>query len=148
MRDISIDLRERLEAAEKAKSDIDAEYRQRVASLETEITAIRSLLDIEAKRSGRRSIAAPAPAMPIKEFMIATITESGPKTKTELRDIADRAGYFAAGENPGRTTHGHTLSLVRQGRLTVKDDKYHLPSPDTAGHEKGPEAATSEPSLV
>lgn len=143
MRDIRSDLKERLEIAENSRGEVEADYkaaikaaedrfRQRTAIVEREIAAIRSLLDIETRRSGSTADTAVSPSLPIKEFFVNVVRGSGPTTKPQLRDLADAAGYFKSGENPGRTTHGHVQSLVRQGVLIKKGDTYGLP-PDTAG---------------
>jgi len=157
MRDISPDLLERLKLAEQAKQgledeyqaerrEIEAKYRHKRASLDAEVGAIQSLLDIESRRRGEEGKAATnsAPALPIKDFLVKIVRDVGPLSKSELRDMATNAGYFQKGENPGRSTHAQILFLVRAGRLFSVDGKLKVP-PQVAGEREDPTTAGSLP---
>lgn len=144
MRDIQLDLKERLQFAESEKARLETEfqaemkavdlrYKGKTLGLMAEIEAIKSLLDIETRRtSGNQGHPAPAPVLPIKDFIIKVVRENRAKTKHEIRDLANEAGYFRKGESPGRATHGQILQLTRSGRLREKGETYAI-GPDVLG---------------
>jgi hypothetical protein len=128
MRDITTDLKERLTAAELHKTRLNAEfeterralegrYRQRVAAIESEVVALKSLLDIETRRLRGDGRKASGPSLPIGDFFVQTLLTAGPKTKEELRDLAIQAGYFHEGDVPGRSSHATIINLLRSGKV-------------------------------
>lgn len=153
MRDIQSDLRERLELAESERANVAAayeaerqslegKYKPKLASAEAEITAIKSLLDIEARRAGSHAPFA-LPTLPIKDFLVKAVRDNGPLAKEQLRDLATEAGYFHTDESPGRVTHGVVLSLTRSRQLIKNEDgTFHLP-PEVAGKGQNGVSATA-----
>lgn len=152
MRDILPDLRERLERAEGQRAQMRAaydsellrlqkEFKQSTAILDSEVSAIQALLDIEVRRAGGPVSSAPKPTLPIQDFLVKAVDEGVSLGKEQLRDLADQAGYFGNGESPGRVTHAQLVNLVRSGRLLWKDNKYTVP-PKTAGEKEGGPAST------
>ena len=53
------------------------------------------------------------------------LAERGAKSKDELRDLAQAAGYFPEGEG-GRSLHATLVNIVRSGRAIEQDGVYSM----------------------
>jgi DNA gyrase/topoisomerase IV subunit A len=150
MEDIRSELRERLKDVQTrldeekehygaARRTLDAEHANNMEKL----TALRAALItvFESENVGER---APDRTLPrlnlsLKDYFLTVLHTRGPMTKDELKDAAERAGYFDAA-TAGRATHTTLLNLSSSGRLNrLSDGRYAWPAP-----EKN-EAPTSEP---
>ncbi|CAN5499126.1 hypothetical protein BH10PSE7_BH10PSE7_44720 [soil metagenome] len=149
MRDISADLHERLREAESSRQNlqaqfeterqaVEARFKQNLAALDSEVTILQGMIDIEDRRRGepikRKRM---SPTLPIKDFLVKIAKERGPVSKGMIRDLTAEAGYFQSGENPGRSTHGHLMQLLRAGKLIQDEKKSFRTPPETAGHSQG-----------
>ena len=155
VRDIRDDLLERLNAIEAemaaARTEYDAERRvleANFAALFEDIhdrqIAISRILDLEARRMGepskRRAPSASAPfRLPLLDYILNFVA-GHKKSKDEIKEAVDRAGY----EGAGRTVHTTLLNMVRAGKLHVQDDLYEIANlgvlflPATASNEEDP----------
>jgi hypothetical protein len=63
------------------------------------------------------------PKLPLVDFLITKLHSEGPLTKEALREQAELAGYFAAGDAaPGRTLHLTLTNLATAGRIEKLED--------------------------
>lgn len=138
LRDIRKDLRERISLIEQAidrdTRDFEAKQKQaldafqaRIQDAKVALAGYARMLQIEERRAqsmlpeALRGTTVPspppvAPKTPLADFMCSTMAQTGVKTKDELRDLAQGAGYFGTGEG-GRTIHATLVNLVRGGRV-------------------------------
>lgn len=120
MRDIRQDLHERLAAAKKNRAGIQSELEE----LDAEANLLSRLLEMEDARA-RTGSALKAlkivPVLPIADFFVEVIKER-PRTKDELRELAQAKGYFAESDSPGRAVHLTLVNMVRAGRIRERED--------------------------
>jgi hypothetical protein len=150
LRDIRKDLRERIsliqQAIDKDTRDFEAKQKQLLDAFQTRVQDAKvalagyvRLLEIEERRAQSMLPAAVAgtappppthtPKSPLADFLCSAMAQTGVKTKEELRDLAQGAGYFGAGEG-GRTIHATIVNLVRGGRVReLPDGKYAVRLP-------------------
>jgi hypothetical protein len=139
-RDVREDLTARLDAldgrlharqaqAERDKKAIDDKLREDTAAINAERAVVKSMLEIENRRFGEPTPA--APKAPLDDFIVDTVKNYGPKEKEELAEMATKAGYFRDGKSPGRAVH-LTLVNVLKGRrvVMVGPNKYAAPQTD------------------
>lgn len=117
MRDIRTDLKERLTAAETKRAQLRAE----LGSLDAEVSAVMSLMEIEDQRTTEgNGQPRKRPLPPLEEF-ITNQVRARASTKADLKVAAQTAGY----DVNGRNIHGHLLKLVRNGAVKkMGDDTY------------------------
>ena len=143
VRDIRDDLIERLEAANSematARTQYDLERRVLEAnfsslfeSISNKQRALETLLGTEAREFGEQPVRrAPAPTamrLPLADFSVNCVGGvSGSKSKDEIKDLVERAGYVSEHESAGRMVHTTLLNLVRSGRLKQFGDEYASP---------------------
>jgi hypothetical protein len=138
LRDITGDLKERLSFVEEQGKAENVEYERdrkilderhaaKIAELNTEWQSLQRALQAELRRLGKAidETQPPAPTLSLDDFFVQTVERFGMATKTNLRDEARHAGYFAGGESGGRKTHVILLNIVRAGRIReVAPDTY------------------------
>ena len=149
MRDIRNDIKERLDEATARRTKIVAEFEQQqqalvmrrtsaLSGLEREIATLQNLFDIESRRMGPTvtgpGVPAHQPTLPLADFIVNTTIQTGPRTKDELRALAERAGYFPEGIG-GRTIHATTMNLLRANKLAEDEHGRFAPPrvPETIG---------------
>ncbi len=138
VRDIREDLAERLRAIDAemaaarteydvARRTLDSEYAVLFEDMSDRQRAVSRILDAESQRMGdapqRRAPSPPTMKLPLSDYIIHLIGE-GNKSKDDIRDAVDRAGY----EGAGRTVHTTLLNLVRANRIIEYDGAYRLPN--------------------
>jgi hypothetical protein len=138
VRDIRKDLQERISATEaemvaearafqREVEVLQAKFRIKADEKQAFLNGLRRLLDNEERAfanggSGSNPVAdLVRPNMPLADFILQEMAERGPKTKEELRDAAQLAGYFRPGDG-GRAVHATIVNLTRVGRAIVLDD--------------------------
>lgn len=140
LRDIRGDLKQRLlmldqliakqqRDFEKQREDLEKDNKIKVEHIKSMYAGIQRLLDIEEKMaskamenaSGRPSFEPVQPKTPLADFLCLSLAEDGPRSKDDLREVAQKAGYFGAGEG-GRAIHATLVNLVRANRVVVRDD--------------------------
>lgn len=130
IRDIRPDLRDRLAVVEKQGNAQNAEYeskrkaledehKAKIAVLEEEWRALKQMIEVENRRYGDAGDSAQSftSTMSLDDFFVATVEKFGTASKKNLRDEAERAGYFRGAESAGRVTHTTLMNIVRGGRL-------------------------------
>lgn len=143
---------ERLNAefADRAEK-LEKERKSRIDQAKTVLSNYRRLLDLEnlvtehvqadlaAKGETRKptteeiqSVASKMPIpearAPLAEFFVTQLRERGPKSKEELRSLAEAAGYFQKGEG-GRSTHATLVNIVRNRTVIDQGDgTYRAPA--------------------
>ena len=143
MRDIRNDLRERLAnvngryADEMVKYDDEIQrlhesHREVLDSLDRERAALQQMLELEESREGAPLSISADPPKPFRvslaDFLITKIYAHGPLSKDEIREQADRAGYFD--ELDGRTFHTTLMNITKGGKLQrLADGRYAHPRP-------------------
>jgi hypothetical protein len=140
VRDIREDLLERIKATEtEMVSDaqlfqhevkqLEIAFRRRAEEKQGILNGLRRLLDSEQRAfaAGGDDRVQPnalsnlvRPNMPLADFLLQEMAERGPKSKEELRDAAQEAGYFKPGDG-GRAVHATVVNLLRVGRAIVLD---------------------------
>ena len=138
LRDIREDLRARVLLIEKdiesetaifnrqQKELVDA-FRTKIEDAKIALAGYRRLLDLENRRvhdmTGQpEQPEQPATAKaPLVDFLCAAMADRGAKSKDELRDLAQAAGYFGPGDG-GRAIHATMVNLVRGGRVRELSD--------------------------
>lgn len=131
MRDIRQDIHERLAADKKTRTTIQSELEK----LDAKIDLLSRLLEVEEARI-RTTSAVKAlkivPALPVSDFFVEVIKER-PRTKDELRELAQAKGYFAESDSPGRAVHLTLVNMVRAGRIREKENgKYREAAKESA----------------
>lgn len=141
LRDITADLKERLEMLEaqgkaenveyeRARKSLEDRHNAKLAELEDEWNSIHRLLSAEMRRLGktgdsRSAATAAVPALSLDDFFVNTVEKFGMASKENLRNEAFVAGYFADGESSGRRIHATIMNIVRAGRIRqVSPDTY------------------------
>jgi hypothetical protein len=119
-RDIRADLKERLQANVRERDELKSQYELRYKVLEDEAKHLSALLAIEDKRYDNKDYVERRQGS-VADFFMAELSQ-GPKSKTELRRAAERAGYFADTDAAGRTTHVTLINFVRSGRVTKSEE--------------------------
>jgi len=155
MRDIRIDLRERLSALNESylcemsgydekREALEQEHRNKISTLERERVATEQMLTIEEQRHGALPLAAASKAMghlvALPDFLITKVFSHGPMDKDQLRAEAALAGY----EN-GRKFHTTLMNITNGGKLVLAGDgRYAFPHRSTSLFEPG-ESNESQP---
>ncbi len=99
------------------RSALEAKFNKAFVEVKEELVALETLLRLEERKSGQEQTAdSSAPRLPLAEFFLTALHAHGALSKDDLRDQAERAGYFADGEGSGRTVHVTLLNLCRTGR--------------------------------
>ncbi|GKQ49946.1 hypothetical protein [Bradyrhizobium sp. Ce-3] len=143
LRDITGDLEQRLAMIgeqrkaerthyESERKALEATHEAKMAELRLEWDGINRALQLELRRLGRTAdsapaASAPAPAMSLDDFFVATVEKLGAASKNNLRDEAAHAGYFPQGEG-GRATHATLMNIVRSGRIRQVDSDVYAPA--------------------
>ena len=65
--------------------------------------------------------------LPLQDFIVNSIATTGKKSKEDIRDLVEKAGYVSEGETAGRMVHTTLLNLERASRLKVEDGYYTAP---------------------
>lgn len=154
-RDIRGDLRARIKSLEetsereqaefiKKQEEATAEHRKSMDAIKGALAGYRRMLELEESLAEHNmldtenkmgpslaevKIPVPASRIPLYEFFIAELKEKGPLSKDELREAAQRAGYFSAGDGGGRATHATLANITRSKRVVVGDDGKFSVSP-------------------
>jgi hypothetical protein len=154
MTDFFDELLERYRAAKAQASAIKAEYDAQRVALEArfnealreanaESDALETLLRIE-ERTSERKLLPPKKKeerLSLADFFLTALHAHGRMSKDELRDQAERAGYFESGDSGGRATHATLLNLTRHGRIVeIEPGTYnHLLAEISANESSGNE---------
>lgn len=113
MRDIREDIRERLALVERKIADF-----QRALQQQEEIKAsYERILALEEARAGFRAlnVTQGETKPPVADFIIGLL-RGRPRTKDELTQQAEQAGYYADG-SVGRAVHMALVNMERSGRI-------------------------------
>lgn len=124
VRDIRDDLRDRLASIEEQ----EAQMAEALKRLGEQKAHYRRILEIEEGRYPLPGLLPndPDTALPLAEFLIEAL-RTRPRTKEELREMAEQAGYFSDTDFPGRSIHATLTNLQRSSRVRVgRDEKYHV----------------------
>jgi hypothetical protein len=100
------------------RSALESKFNKAFAQVKEEYLALETLLRLEEQKSGREATAGNyASRLPLAEFFLTALHAHGALSKDELRDQAERAGYFGDLDGgSGRTIHATLLNLCRTGR--------------------------------
>jgi hypothetical protein len=144
LRDICADIRARVtmledvmrkeeERFQKEQEKAATEHKERMDGFKDALRGYRNMLVLEEafaklKMSSTTEdrigpmpevkIPLPVQRAPLAEFFIAQIKEKGPRSKEELRQAAQAAGYFE-NDGGGRATHVTLANITRSRRLTL-----------------------------
>ncbi len=147
MRDIRDDLRERLkildvrlaeetERYSAVRRELEADHMHKLEVIKAQSDAIITLLNAENESNGfpiEPVQSLPGMRLPLKDYFLTLTYTRGPLTKDDLRDAANRAGYFDDDASAGRVTHATIMNLVSSGRLVrLSDGGYAKPESLTA----------------
>jgi hypothetical protein len=123
MRDIRSDLQERLTANAERRLAIKTRFDAEMRAIDNEDSNLKSLLAIEERRltavgalTRTSTQAIEINAIPLADFFVMQM-QGTPRTKDELRQMGQDAGYFKGEESPARVTHTTLLNIVRVGRI-------------------------------
>ncbi len=136
MRDIRNDLQERAKFIEEQISAACAHFEKmieqfqierdgRVAELKSELAAVGRLLEAEQRRMGGAQPRpnAPQPAqLSLADFLVRKLSETGPMSKDDLRNLAMKEGYFADAESAARGVHATLMDILRGERIRQLPD--------------------------
>ena len=78
--------------------------------------------------------AAPPPTSPqlsLADFFVRKLTEIGPMSKDDLRNLAIKEGYFPDAESAGQRVDATLLDIVREDRIRRLADETFVSSPQT-----------------
>jgi hypothetical protein len=119
LRDIRVDLKDRLRAAIEKSALLDAQLQD----ARSEVRALEQLLEVEERRHQLSQQARPRqPVEPLAEFIEGALQQQA-MTKEELRDYAERAGYAV----DGRSIHATLVNLMRTNRVIETEEGYAVP---------------------
>lgn len=96
---------------------LHARFNKAFADAKEEFLALETILRLEEKKNGVQSDEGSTQRLPLAEFFLTALHANGPLSKDDLRDQAERVGYFADGDPSGRTVHVTLLNLCRAGRV-------------------------------
>lgn len=124
MRDIRDDLQERVEAAEKKRDDLLAQAKEQ----EELIATLKRVLELEEAPAsrGRPSnghAAAKPPEVSASEYILQLVRQR-PRTKEEIRDLVEEAGYYPEAEAIGRAVHFTIVNMTHSGKLRESHGRY------------------------
>src|SRR5262249_34498803 len=140
-RDLRPDIRARLEANSLKTQAVDRECEQQIQATRRKYEALAkdllderdvlaAMLQAEKKRLGGTATVQPTePLPPIGDFFLDTIKKQGPKSKAQLRQMAQDVGYFPNEESGGRATHITLENFLRSGRI-LRDEHGNLCLPE------------------
>jgi hypothetical protein len=93
-------------------------FKGKIEALKVEAAGLNRLLEVENQRLGEQATSAAAATKPsLPDFMSTVLHERGPKSKEELREMAQQAGYFANSDGGGRAIHATLVNMMRAGRV-------------------------------
>jgi hypothetical protein len=118
MRDIRDDLRERLAVAEAERAKLTAS----LSSLDAEIRAVMSLMEIEDHRQIEGSSPVKRTATATLQDFILSRTQTKGMSKEHLRSAAQAEGY----DIDGRNIHATVTNMLRSGTLKKLPDGSYL----------------------
>ena len=140
MRDIRNDLQDRVDLIEEQISAAHAQFEgrleqlkserdARLAELKAELTAVATLVDCEHRRLGDLATeqTVEAQSLPLADFFVRKLSESGPLSKEDLRVLAVKEGYFDDSEIAGRGAHATLVTIVKEGRIRQLPDGTFAP---------------------
>ena len=141
MRDIRGDLRERLEsvtarieaeneAYSSERRRLEAEHAKKSGELTERRNALLLLINSETEGQsldGDRELPPLPNTLSLKDFFLTKVRQQT-MNKEDLKDAAERVGYFKDGELPGRVTHTTLLNLVSSHQLKITPDGLYATS--------------------
>ena len=107
----------------------DEQFKVETQQLQEERELVSKLLDIENRRNPDEIPESPTPphfaqVTGIADFIVTALRATGPKTKSQLCDMAIDAGYRAN----GRIIHATVLNVMRGGRIAeLQDGVFGIP---------------------
>jgi hypothetical protein len=139
MRDIRSDLRERLEdvtarleaeneAYSSERRRLEVEHAKKLDELAHRRNALLLLINGETEdeaSGGDRAFPSLSETLSLKDFFLTKVRERATMNKEDLKDAAERAGYFKDCEAPGRVTHTTLLNLVSSRQLKITPDGFY-----------------------
>jgi predicted phage gp36 major capsid-like protein len=144
MRDIRNDLKDRANHIEEQINAAQADFERRleqqlerlkserdakIAELKDELSAVVTLIDCEQRRLSGGMPAQPAEVqpLPLADFFLRRLSESGPLSNEDLRALAVKEGYFADSEIAARGVQAILLNIVKGGRIRQLPDGTFAP---------------------
>jgi hypothetical protein len=141
MRDIRNDLQDRVKFIEEQINAASAQFEKmieqlqserdgRVTELKAELAAIGKLLEAEQRRLNGpqlRPITPQAPQLSLADFLVRKLSETGPLSKDDLRNLAMKEGYFADTESAARAMHATLMDILRSERIRQLPDGAFAP---------------------
>jgi hypothetical protein len=146
MRDIRSDLQERLNVMEERLRAAQANYEKMLKQLQSERDAIvtklesgiammHKLMEFEQQEMGglpqvaRPTVTSPASSkLSLSDFFVRKLTELGPMSKDDLRNLAAEEGYFPNAEST-QSVDATLIDIARKNRVRQLPDGTFAPAP-------------------
>lgn len=135
--DLAMQLTDEKNRYEAERAALEARYRNKVAELDRNLSALQMVLELENKRvdDGAPELTArPAPSLPFAQFVLTHLFSGGPASKEDLRTEGERYGYFEDAA-AGRTLHTTLMNLVSGGKIIrLSDGRFAYPEKPLLEH--------------